>query len=133
MELRIEDVVVADTDGDGVPEILALIVPESSFAQTSQVRRFDAQLLLQGTFDLPWRSVTMSVEPSTFPRKNLLVPTSSGFSAGPPSQLVAVDARSGREVWRSPLLYGQIQRNSVNYLQLGSGPPRISVGTSAGM
>jgi hypothetical protein len=127
------DLLVADLDGDNVPEIYTL-ESDSSFSNTT-LKRYDTQLKLVHSTPLGIQATSMFVEDSAFARKNLLISTSQGSYPTPTTnELWAVDAQSGAEVWRSPALPGPIPLNSLQYGDLhGNGKKAISFGASGGM
>ncbi len=119
----LRDIEVGDIDGDGALEIFAL------YGTPSSVQRLDAALTVRGGFDY-WRfSRGLSIERSSFARKNLvLIDDIEG------DQLVVVDPHSGDEIWESPALLGTIARDGVHFVDVtGNGTLRISVATSLGM
>jgi hypothetical protein len=123
----LRDIEVGDIDGDGTPEIFALhgvttVVPTS-------VERLDSTLTVRGGFDY-WRSVRgLTIEPSSFDRKNLVFVATTEAD-----QIVAVDPDSGDEIWESRTLLGTIARDGVHFVDVaGNGTLRISVATSLGM
>jgi hypothetical protein len=124
----LRDIEVGDVDGDGVVEIFALYGLEGAVPPTS-VQRLDATLSVQGGFDY-WRwARELTLERSSFARKNLvLVETIEG------DQIVVVDSDSGHEIWESPTLLGSIARDGVHFIDVGGdGTLRISVATSLGL
>src|SRR5262249_23033183 len=70
------DLVVGDTDGDGTPEIYALVVPT---LQTAAIQVFDNQLHLLRTMQLNEYVTSLSLEPSPTARKNLVLSV-TGFN-----------------------------------------------------
>ncbi|HEX6999743.1 MAG TPA: VCBS repeat-containing protein [Gammaproteobacteria bacterium] len=129
---EIRDAVVTDADGDGDLDVLVLEGPSYSFAQESTVERLDASLQPLGSFDVAWRAESLFVEPGPAgARRNVIVPTVGDFLA-PPSEIVALDAVTGNEVWRSPRLLGQVAKDSVHFVDVG-GETRLSVGTQRAM
>lgn len=63
-------------------------------------------------FPVPVRAQSMQIEPSTSARKNLLIPTGLDYELSA-TQIVALDALSGAQVWRSPKLRGQLSDKGV--------------------
>ncbi|HZF29654.1 MAG TPA: VCBS repeat-containing protein, partial [Gammaproteobacteria bacterium] len=130
----VADVAAGDTDGDGRGETFVLVNPPNvpgSPASPSLLAPFDSELRASETIPLPWRALTIAIEPSVFARKNLLVGRSEGLLPG--GRLVTIDPRNGAVVSESPPLIGAIARDSVHYVDLGSGGTRLSIGTDAGM
>ena len=126
------DAAVGDTDGDGEVEVV-LLLAESYSSSGSTVVRLNNDLQQLGRFTLPWPAITLQIEPSAAPRKNLLLgrQVSSYAIAG---TLAIVGARSGGVVFESPPLVGAPQSGSIHYVTLpGETRQRISIGTSAGM
>src|SRR5688572_15824630 len=124
------DVAVGDTDGDGRRETFVLVDPNGPNGG-SFVVPYDSGLRPNPPFTLPWRARSIAIGPSPFARKNRLVSRAEGNL--PAGRLVTVDAQNGAVVSESPPLIGAIARDSVHYVDLGSGQPRISIGTDAGM
>jgi hypothetical protein len=115
------DAVPLDLDGDGDLEIAILL--------SNRVEMLDHELQPLGEFDLPWKSDTFIVEPSASSHKNLLL---ARRDDGPSSAIVAVDSRTGAEVWRSPDLIGHVSRSGLHFVTIG-GKRQLSFGTSGGM
>ena len=129
----VRDMLVADTDGDGELEIVALVGDSDYFDTAAEVVRLDRNLAVLSQFAIDWRADTIAVEASSWPRKNLILPTANA-RVGIPAEIVALDAVSGAEVWRSPALLGQVSPNSLHFVDpAGDGKLRISFGTRAGM
>jgi hypothetical protein len=129
-QFEVRDTIVADADGDGAVEVIVLMGSTYLYDDISRVERLDANLALLGSFQLAWRGEMLVLEPSAAARKNVIVPTADFI--GPPSTMVAVDAQTGQEVWRSPLLLGQVQKSSLEVVEIG-GDRRMSFGTQVGM
>jgi hypothetical protein len=128
--LSVVDVAVGDTDGDGAAEIFALL-DSLNATEPHRIVQFDGRLRLQRSFFLSWEPLSIAIEQSPFARKNLLATRADGeLGAG---RLVTIDARNGAVVSESPQLTGGILRDSVHYLNTGSGEPRLSIGTWGGM
>jgi hypothetical protein len=124
----LRDIEVVDIDGDGALEVFALYGLETSVMPTS-VQRLDGTLTVRGSFDY-WRWARgLTVERSSYPRKNLvLIEKIEG------DQIIVVDPDSGDEIWQSPTLLGSIARDGVHFVDVaGNGTLRISVATSRGM
>jgi hypothetical protein len=119
----LRDLEVGDLDGDGALEILAL------YGLPTSVQRLDATLTVRGGFDYRRFARGLSIERSSFARKNLVfIENIEG------DQIVVVDAASGEEVWESPTLLGTIPRDGVHFVDVaGDGALRIGVATSLGM
>jgi hypothetical protein len=131
---EIIDAAVGDTDGDGETEIL-LLLGDYFVEGGIRVVRLDNDLQELGSFTLLRPALSLAVEHSPTPRKNLLIGTLVGplYSAYD-GTLAIVDARTGALVFQSPQLIGAIQRNSIHYVVLpGEAVPRMSFGTSAAM
>lgn len=88
--------------------------------------------MLSSQLTVPWRADSLTIEPSTSARKNLLVPTSPYAMDDAPQRIIAVDAASGAEVWRSPYLFGRITRGSIHGFRSGT-DNRLAIGTFVGM
>jgi len=126
------DLVVADCDGDGTPEIYVLA---SSYSGPATVLRFDSALNPAGSFSAGAAAQSLHVEDLGSGRKNLVLGVGDFWSyLGTRPYLRAVDARSGAEVWRSPVLWGAVPINSVSYVDAkGDGGREIAFGTADGM
>jgi hypothetical protein len=128
--LDVRAMTVGDTDGDGVPEVFVAI---GEFSRDwSDVVRLDKNLHVLGEFSVPWRADSLAIEPSSSARKNLLMPTSPYGMEDAPQRIIAVDAASGVEVWRSPYLFGRITRGSIHGFRSGANN-RLAIGTFVGM
>jgi hypothetical protein len=121
------DALIGDTDGDGALELVLLLAPSNIFDERGTVHRLSSTLELLSSFDFDWRATSIGIEPSPFPRKNLLLPNDNVFTT-----VAGVDAASGKVVWRSPPLLGRLSRNSLHLVDFGNGP-RVTIGTDAGM
>jgi hypothetical protein len=90
-----------------------------------------------GSFPVRGTAVSLSVEDLGFPRKNLVLAKGSLYydpygSALP--TLEAVDPVSGAQIWESPPLWGGVQPNSLEYVDLDAdGFRELAFGTSSGM
>ena len=113
----ITDVLVADTDGNGTPEIYTLNTVDGV---SMSVHRFDAQLAEQSSFKPDGVVYGLALEDIGNSRKNLLL-------LG--KRLRSVDAINGAVVWASPDLPGSVQRESIHYVDLnGDGRKELSLG-----
>jgi hypothetical protein len=135
----VEDLVVADCDGDGAPELHVL----ADAGSTSTLHRLKPELQLAtpglrhlGSVSLDVRALSVHVEELGHGRKNLVVGTGAPYfsrSAGS-SQLRALDPENGAEVWRSPTFWGPVLPNSLSYVDTGGdGLREMAFGTTAGM
>ena len=131
---EILDAAVGDTDGDGEVEVL-LLLGDPYAATGADVARLDNELRPLGSFTLPWSAISLAIEPSPTPRKNLLIGRMIGLIYYMhEGSLAIVDAQTGGIVFESPPLIGEVQRNSIQYVTLpGETRPRMSFGTSGGM
>jgi len=129
----VQDLLVADLDGDNVPEIYTL--ESDSYMSNDSLKRYDSDLQLVHSTPLGVQASSLYVEESAFMRKNLLISTTHGTYPTPSTnEIWAVDAQSGAEVWHSPALPGTIPLNSLQYADLhGDGKKAISFATSGGM
>jgi hypothetical protein len=128
--------VIGDLDGDGDPEIAALLSFPHVDSQQSELYVLDRSLQPTVHLELPVPTSGIAIENSAFPRKNLLLGVASflTYTGVAPSYVAAVDSRTGTEVWRSPPLIGRIAPASVHYVDPdGDGVLRLSVGTRNGM
>jgi hypothetical protein len=127
---------VADTFGFGVQDIYVLA---STFygGGPATIYRFDASLSLLGSITVDALVQSLDLEDLGGGRKNLLVgiAESDWYSSSPHhAVLVAIDPRNGGEVWRSPGLWGTVQRSSLSYLTADDdGRPLLGFGTARGM
>jgi len=128
--LDVHAMTVGDTDGDGVPEVFVAIGELTR--DSSDIVRLNRNLQVLGQFTVPWRTDSLAIEPSSSARKNLLVPTSPYAMEDAPQRIIAVDAASGAEVWRSPYLFGRIARGSIHGFRSGA-DNRLAIGTFVGM
>jgi hypothetical protein len=121
--------VVSDLDGDGLPEIYVMNFP-STF-EGSTLDTFDASLQPVRSVPLGVGAASLFVEDSSFARKNLVIAIGD-FITEP--ALWAIDPTSGADVWRAPRLHGQVQRDSLRYIDLNQdGTKEIVFATSLGM
>jgi hypothetical protein len=128
--LEVHALTVGDTDGDGVPEVFVAVGELTR--DSSDIVRLDKNLQILGQFTVPWRVDSLAIEPSSSARKNLLVPTSPYAMEDAPQRIIAVDATSGAEIWRSPYLFGRIARGSIHGFRSGA-ENRLAIGTFVGM
>ena len=126
----VSDLVISDSDGDGLAEILLL---EGAHLD---LRRYDSNFGLLGSIetvvekvhDRPDRIFSL---PGGGGRAQVLV-SFLRENRGQASRLVAYDAATGHEIWESPWLFGRVLRNSVHYFEY-LGEPRLAIGTSEAM
>ena len=123
----VSDAVIGDVDGDGALDVVALVMPEPFHEYTSQIVRLDRDLVMHESFGLDWRPRMLALEPGS-PQRNVVVPRGDLGT----SRLIALDARSGAEVWRSPVMPTDVAPNSVQFIDAG-GVRRISVGGAGAM
>ena len=138
---NVRNVLVADTKGDGVPEIYVLhgggvksldgihCVREPIVWPGCQevVDVYDATLQLKRTLVATFGS-RLELERSSFSRKNLLLGTQPYVDT---SQVGAIDPLTGAPIWQSPPLEGQLSLNSLWFIDSdGDGEDEISVGTT---
>jgi hypothetical protein len=122
----VRDMVVSDLDGDAVPEIYVMTLPYLATLDT-----FDASLRPVRSVPLGVNAASLFVEDSAFARKNLLI-TIGHVTIQP--ELWAIDPKSGMDVWRAPRLNGQVQRDSLRYIDLNEdGTKEIVFATNKGM
>jgi len=131
----VADLAVGDCDGDGAAEVYALV--GGYYGNDSrEVVAFDAALVKRGGFTLPQAASSLYVEDLGTARKNLAValaaPLTSSSYGRDPHVLAVLDPSSGAEVWRSPLLFGPVPRESATWLRMG-GRWVISLGTGRSM
>ena len=128
--ILVSDLVISDSDGDGLAEILLL---EGAYLD---LRRYDSNFGLLGSFE--------TIEEKVHDRPDRIFPLPGGGgraqvlvsflrdNRGQASRLVAYDAATGHEIWESPWLFGRVLRNSVHYFE-HLGEPRLAIGTSEAM
>jgi hypothetical protein len=125
----IADVLVSDLDGNDVPEIYAL---RSPFNSPATVNIYDSGLQPTRSVPLGVQANRVFVEDSSFHRKNLLIGTGPSYSTS--TEIWAIDPVTGADVWRSPMLVGQIAHNGLRYVDVDAdGDEEISFGTFDGM
>ena len=124
---------VADTDGDGEHEIF--VTTSTYYYGNSELRSFTEGLSPLNSATLTVRVTSLELEPSAFPRKNLLISTAQGsccYSASY-SEVWAIDPRTGTGVWRSPRLPGDFSRNSLHPVDVDQdGQYELAFGTYLG-
>ena len=125
--ISVSDLVIEDTDGDGVGELLLL---ESAYRE---LRRYDSTFGLLSSFDTAYGTGHDEVDlifplPGGGGRSQILV-SYLRETRDRTSRLVAYDASTGSRIWESPWLFGRILRNSVHYFEY-EGEPRLAIGTS---
>lgn len=130
------DLLVADTDGDGESEIYVTFENSSAYPTTHQILVYDRALQPLRTLTLDKRITNLALEPSAGPRKNLLVSTGADnayYWSPSPTEIWAIDARTGAGVWRSPPLPGEFSRNSLQAIDVNNdGLYELSFGTYVG-
>ena len=128
------DMLVADTDGDGKPEVYVL-----GYGQNSDATMYvlNNQLQLITSYAAP-NAIAVYLEASSFARKNLVVATSvtSGiyypYTISP--QLMIVDPSSGAQIWTSPTLLGILGKNALSFKDTnGDGQLEMVFGSAFGM
>jgi len=120
------DLTAGDVDGDGRIEIFLGFSDVSSYA----VQRFNERLEPTTRFALDWVPMALSIEGSTFGRKNLV----GTISLAEGSRLRVFDPRLGEEIWQSPPVHGLFAPNSIHFVDIaGDGGLRISYGTYNGV
>jgi len=130
------NLLVADTDGDGEQEIFVLSGDQYSSLNQTTMQVYNSSLALQRTVTIESRINNVMVEPSSTPRKNLLVSTTTyaySYYATGASEIWAVDPRTGAGVWRSPGFPGTFSRQSLNAVDANlDGQYELSFGTNVG-
>jgi hypothetical protein len=128
------DLEIFDADGDGAPEIYVL-ASQSYSGGAADVVRLDAQLGLLNTLHIGMTVYSLHVEDSGVGRRNLLLSASESDDYwNPAAILLAIDAQSGAEVWRSPILPGTVSLNSLSYMDVdGDGEREIAFATGEAM
>lgn len=114
-----------DSDGDGLAEVFVL-------GSSGTVYRLDGDLTAATTFAAPAGTHDIYMEALGAGQRNLLAATADFSSGGDGAYLVAVDARRGGEVWRSPRLIGQQTPGSLHYVDLAGKGLQITVATDKG-
>jgi len=125
------DLVVADLDGDQAAEIYVL---SQSYSANANLVVLDAQLQTLRTVPLNVTATALYVEESAFARKNLLLAVGASFPSNATPEIWAIDPVQGVDVWRSPGIAGNVQRNSLYFVDVdGDGDREISFATSDGI
>jgi hypothetical protein len=129
----ITDLLVADTNGDDVPEVF-LLAPRWSYE--ASIYRLSNQLEIQASFLVSGAAVnSIHLEQVDSDHRNLIIGAGESYywSMNPP-RLRAIDPWRGTEVWSSPALGGTTPRNSLFYVDPDAdGELQISFGGGAGM
>jgi hypothetical protein len=127
------DLLVADTDGDGVPEIFVLNGYNYG-AGDGSITQFNSSLQVLHQYVVPFAN-SLYLEESAFARKNLVVDTLSPspfYSTA--SQISIVDPAAGTMIWQSPYVSGSVPINSLSFHDFtGSGQLQVAFGTTEGM
>ena len=129
------DLLVADTDGDGKAEVYVL-APSQDNLNMLLYQFDDALKLMNASVVAPYSTGASSLylEESSFPRKNILVSIPAGYPQTTAATIVAVDPKTGSQIWESPPLHGDVPINSLNFYDLkGDGQQEIAFGTTEGM
>jgi hypothetical protein len=128
------DMLVADADGDGKPELYVL-----GYGQNSQVTMYvlNNQLQLITSYAVP-NANAVYLEASSFPRKNLVVATTATTGISYPyaisSELMIIDPLSGAQIWTTPALLGGLGKNALSFKDTnGDGQLEMVFGSTAGM
>jgi len=128
------DMLVADTDGDGKPEVYVL-----GYGQNSQftMNVLNNQLQLITSYAAP-NANAVYLEASSFPRKNLVLATAAStgnyypYASSP--QLTIIDPLSGAQIWTSPTLLGILGKNALSFKDTnGDGELEMVFGSAYGM
>ncbi len=123
------DLLVADTDGDGAPEIFVL---SSSPGSSKAITRLNSSLSLLNHYPVP-NGISLHLEESSFGRKNLVVARGSNVLATG-SDLAIIDPASGVSIWTSPHLQGSIPINSLSFVDTDAdGRLEMAFGTTSMM
>jgi hypothetical protein len=128
----LQDLLVADLNGDGDPEISVLW---ASYSGPSTLTVYDDQLQVVRSVPIGVRASGVFLEDSAFARKNVLVSTApSDYPQTSPNEIWAVDPVSGAEVWHSPPLVGAVRPNSLQFVDVNNdGKKEITFATMFGM
>lgn len=123
--LGARDIAVGDVDGDGEPEIFALMGRHAS--NNADIYRLNEELELQSIGELSRPAEGIAIEKSDHDRVNLIV-----WHDQDPG-LVVVDPDDGSEIWTWPFYFGRVaDANAVQYEEIG-GDYRIVMTTTSGV
>ncbi|MYJ94511.1 MAG: VCBS repeat-containing protein [Proteobacteria bacterium] len=126
---HIGDVVAGDIDGDGEVEIFALQLDSDRW-----IYRLNNDLEVLGRFATTSDTARLYLGPSGSRRRNLILSQFDRYEIGSGPRLYGVDAFTGAEVWRSPLLPGVPSRHSLHYIDSNDdGEPEIVLATEGGV
>jgi hypothetical protein len=128
------DLLVADTNGDGKPEVYVL-----GYGQSAQTTMYvlNNQLQLTTSYAVP-NANAVYLEASAFARKNLVVATTTTTGTYYPyatsPQLMVIDPMNGAQIWTSPALLGTLGKNALSFKDTnGDGQLEMVFGTDYGM
>jgi hypothetical protein len=125
---RVSDVATGDTDGDGRSEVF-VITRWRQQPSSTPIYRLDNTLALLDAFTAPVEAEAIYIEELGFSRQNIILPTRDSFGQQS-SHVVALDADSGKEIWRSPALVNAVSPDSLHFVDvLGNGEIRMALGT----
>lgn len=122
------DLLVADTDGDGKPEVYVL-------NGGTTLLKLDNSLSLINSYTIP-PTAAIYLEDSAFARKNIVLSGSGSSYPFPPAtaQLLIVDPASGSPIWASTPILGTVGSNSLSFRDVNNdGKLEMVFGTSFGM
>jgi hypothetical protein len=129
---------VADVDQDGIPDILTA-TGDQFFNSTSTVRVYDGVTFSQKAgYTLSGNITDLTVTPAGNGHRNLTIAFSQqiygGYFYETLDYIAMVDPLTGAEIWRSPELIGQVQRNSMSFADTNNdGDLELILGTSEAM
>ena len=120
--------VVAD-DTDGEVEIFAMLGEGDH-----PVYRLNSELEVLSRFDTSLDTVSIYLGPPGAGRRNLVLSRHDNFSIGGGPRLYGIDAITGAEVWRSPLLPGTPSSDGLHYVDSdGDGELEMVLATRGGV
>lgn len=135
----INHLTAGDIDNDDIPDIITGSSDGYAIGRTSTVHVYDGVTLNEKTtYTLTGGVTDLTLAPISDSRRNLLVALSeetySGYYYGSIDHVMMIDPLTGKEIWRSPEIIGQVQRNSLSFADTNNdGNQELIIGTSQAM